>query len=173
MFTIKRICIFYLLLIAISSCLKIAADEKANNEISVSLDLSTSNPFYDELKKYYNEIELKYIRGENYSNGYGMEYFILERLSYYGIKNNVKYLLGYVTIDGVYDKNSSLLKRVVLPKNLINMGISSGTLDAPWGPSYAVKDTLKKRNKIGNTNPFVFLRIDFDNNSLRIFEPDY
>ena len=169
-FTIKKMCILFLFLVSVGY--PICADEKTNDEQSVFIDLSRNNSFYNEMRKHYDKIELRYVRGEDYANGYGKKYFILQRLSYYGIKGNDEYLLGYVTIDGIYDKNSNLLKKVVVPEYTINIGLSSGTLNAPWEPSYALKDTRRK-NEIGNTNPFAFLRINFSNNTLEIYQPEY
>jgi len=170
MFTMKKICILFLLIISIN-CLIVCADGKDNDEHFIFLDLSRNNSFYNDLRKYFDKIELRYIQGEIYSNGYGMEYFILKKLSYYGIKNNEKYLLGYVTINGIYDKDSNLLMKVEVPEYTINIGLSSTTLNAPWTPRYALKS--KQNNVIGNTDPFAYINIDFSNNSLRIYEPDY
>jgi hypothetical protein len=146
-------------------------DEKDGNEQSVFLDLSYDSLFYGELRNHYDQIELKYIRGESYIAGYGWKYFVLERLSYYGIKNNVKYFLGYVTRDGIYDKSSNLLKKVDPPEYLINLGVSSATLDYPWVLSYLLKDILK--NHIWSSDPFAFIGVDFNNNSLGIYIPEY
>ena len=166
----KKTYILFLFMISIGYL--VCADEKVNDEQSVFVDLSRNNSFYNELRKHYDKIELRYIRGEDYYNGYGMRYFVLQRLSYYGIKDNDKYLLGYVTIDGIYDKDSNLIKKVVVPEYTINIGLSSSTLNAPWEPSYALKNT-KRNNEIGNTNPFAFLRINFFNNTLEIHQPEY
>jgi len=167
----KKPCILFLFLVSISYT--IYADEKINDEQSVFLDLSRNNSFYNELRKHYDKIELKYIRGEDYTNGYGMKYFILQQLAYYGINGNNKCLLGYVTINGIYDKDSNLLKKAVVPEYTVNIGLSSDTLNAPWEPSYALKDTKRRKNEIGNTNPLAFIRIDFSNNTLEIYQPEY
>jgi len=170
-FAIKKIYVLISLLISFG-CITTYADEKSDEQ-SLFLDLSRNNTFYNELRKHYDKIELRYVRGEDYVNGYGMKYFILQQLTYYGIKGNDKYLLGYITINGIYDKDSNLLKEVVVPEYTINIGLSSGTLDAPWAPSYALKDTQRRKNEIGNTNPFTFLRVDFSNNTLKIHQPEY
>jgi len=168
----KKICILFFLLIY-AGYQKLYAEEKDNKEISVFLDLSRNNLFYNELRKYYTKVELRYIRGENYTNGYGTEYFILERLTYYGIKNDVEYFLGYITKNGIFDKNSNILREVIVPEYAVNMGLSSGTLVTPWTPSYALKYTDKTKYPIGNAGPFAFMKIDFSKNSLMVYLPEY
>ena len=168
----KKLNLLFLLLISISY-LTVCADDKNNNELSKFLDVSSDNAYYNELRKYYDKIELKYICGENYINGYDMEYFFLQRLTYYGYKKNEKYMLGYVTLEGLYDKDSNLIREAVAPENRIILGLSSETFDTPWSPSYAVEKTLRKKSSIGNVWLLGHVRVDFDNDSLKTVVVEY
>ena len=167
----KKLSIILLFSISIS-CFTLCANEKTNDEQVIFLDISKNNSFNNELRMHYDKIELRFIRGSNYSDGYGEDFFIVERLTYYGIKNDKKYLLGSVTIDGIFDKDSNLLKKTAFPSQMINIGLSSTTLDYPWEPSYALKNT-KRKNEISNTDPFAYININFSTNSLIISEPEY
>jgi len=166
----KKTSILFLMLILIF-CIPLFADETTDCEQVIYADISRNTSFYNDLRKHYDKIELRYIRGKDVITNTGRKYFIVERLSYYGIKNDKKYLLGYVTERGIYDKNSILLKEVET-KDIINLGLSSSSLDSPWRPSYISQDTNWK-NEIFDSEAFAYLRIDFDTNSLKLYYPEY
>ena len=153
------------------SCYVAKADD-GNKKEFISLNISATNLFYNELREYYEKIELGYIRGNEYKVNYGKDFFVLEKLEYYGIRGEVRYFLGYMTSNGIYDKYSKLLKSIETPGDIINMGLSSRTLEAPWEPSFALQD-LNWKNEIFNSDRFAYLRIDFINNSLALYEPEY
>ena len=181
----RKINIFIVLLFLLFSCRikntndsvipneeMLSVQAKDSNKQSVSLDISRTNSFYDELRNYYDEIELVYIEGEEYVDNHGKKILVLEKLEYYGIKSDAKYLLGYITSDGIFDKDSIPLKKLNISENIINLGLSSYTLEVPWGPSYVLQD-LSWKNEIFNSEQFASLRIDFNTNSLVLYIPDY
>ena len=161
------------LIINFLSCVN--ANESTEQFISID-DLSIESPFVNELRNHFDGgIKFGYIRGKNFTvttSRSDREFFILKRLNYYAIKDNNKYLLGYVTAQGIFDKNSNLLKGLTDPKPLINLGLSSATLDFPWHPSFAFQDP-NWNNEIFNTDAFAFLSVDLINHSLKIHEPNW
>ena len=172
----KKVCVVFLFFTLVI-CFGVCANE--NKEIVVQIDISSAsidknfNAFQSEMRKHYDSVQLGYIRGKNYSisANKNLKFFIIDRLSYYGIKGNNKYLLGYVTADGIYDKDSCLLKKLDVSP-VISLGLSSMSLNDPWTPCYALQDPSWD-NEIFNSEVFAFMRIDFVKNSLIIHIPEW
>jgi hypothetical protein len=144
----------------------------AAQEIILNIDINNSNDFDNTIKEYYDGLELGYIKSDTVFESYGEIYFSIDKINYYGLKKDVKLFLGYADATGVYDKDLKLIKPCpFIPTEFrVNKGLSSIMLNDPFEPSIVIHDT--QRNGYSNTDPFVIITIDFEKNTLIIFEPN-
>jgi hypothetical protein len=138
----------------------------------LEIDIDIDNNFYKRINENYDSLKLKYIIGNIEFESYGRIYFSIEKINYYGFKNNVCFFLGYADKTGVYDKDLRLLKKCPFTNtdSRVNIGLSSLMLKYPFEPSIIIKNI--QRNTYSNTDQYAFLEIDIIKNTLVIFEPN-
>jgi hypothetical protein len=156
--------LIFLLLIYIS---RVAAQE-----IILNIDINNNKDFNNTINEYYDYLELGYIKSDVLFESYGETYFSINKINYYGLRKDIKYFLGYIDATGVYDKDLKLIKQCpfISTEFRVNKGLSSVMLSNPFEPSIVIHNI--QRNNYSNTDPFVLLTIDFENNTLIIFEPN-
>ena len=154
--------------------------DEITTEQFVSIDLSGDFSLYIELRNHFDGgVKVGYIRGKDFSisipqrslgSQIVMNYFILEQMTFYGIKDNIAYMLGYITANGVYDKDSNLLKGATPTSALINLGLSSSTFDHPFSPIFAFQN---QNNEIFNSEALTALWVDLTNHTLMLYISDW
>ncbi|GMO62370.1 MAG: hypothetical protein Ta2A_08940 [Treponemataceae bacterium] len=144
-------------------CIFVSGCADTPKEIFIQIDLDIENEFYQSVKQHYGTFELGYIKGDLEYENYG-HFFTVERINYYYQKDNIRYFLGYVDKDGIYDKNSALIKKCpfVNTDKSVNIGLSSHMLRHPFGPMIAIK----AGGAVRNANQYGLIRIDFSQNTL-------
>ncbi len=137
----------------------------------VLVNIQHDNNFYAEIRQQYDGVKLGYIRGSVDFEGYGNKYFSIERINYYAYKDDGTFFLRYVDQTGVYDRNSKLLKKanVVNTATRFCVGVSSAALENPFAPNLVIQDTQK--HTFLNTNVFAYIKIDFQNSCLLVYDP--
>jgi hypothetical protein len=144
----------------------------ANSEEIITFDIGRKFEFYRNIRQYYDRIELGYIRGETEFISHGKLYFSINRINYYGYKGKTKCYLGYVDLNGIFDKNCKLIKKYIFESTdtHIGMGLSSQILDGPFSLCLIIKDL--KMNELFNSDTYAHIQIDFLTNSLTVYEPE-
>lgn len=162
----RNIFIFVLLLLTVFSF-------SQSKEILVNININRNNKFYNVINENVDCIKLGYIKGNVSFESYGKNYFSIDKINYYAYKNGVKYFLGFVDKDGIYDKSLKLIKKspFVPTKTLVSIGLSSFMLENPFGASLILKDL--DNDELSNTDSFAYLNIDFIEHSLFVYEPEY
>lgn len=138
----------------------------------VKAPISSKNRQYNAITAKYKEIFIGYSSLDiSFVSGIGEEVFAVDKAYYFYKKNGKLVLLGSFDKTGLYGKNGELLKAMppVSPDyNLV--GIASTFLTAPFSPGLVLRSKTDK-NKLKETNPFVLIAVDTENDTLKVFEP--
>jgi hypothetical protein len=141
-------------------------------ETFLNIDFSNNDAFYNTIKENYDRFDLGYIKSDIIFESYGKTYFAIEKINYYGWKKDLRFFLGCADATGVYDKDLKLIKQCpfIATESRVNVGLSSTMLSNSFEPCIVIQNTQK--NSYSNTDPFVFITIDFEKNTLIIFVPN-
>lgn len=132
-------------------------------EITQSFTFTSDNKLYKEIENHFQGITIGYIKGNYEFESLG-SYFTIDRINIYAQKNKSNILLGFITKDGIYNKNSVMIKQCpfIDSKDVTNIGLCSSMLEDPFSPVIVVN----RKGKLGFLDPYGIIEIDFANDSL-------